>query len=124
MFNAIKAKLVLNAIKDFKMKSVVGGEGNFVVKGLTMDVKGFHFTLGEVVLKYSFPMGTTSVVEGKVQFDRELDAVVSLMVKGVSIKENGCVFELEEVELNSTSSIKEFMLDLPLKEMVEAIAIS
>lgn len=116
--------MVLKAFNEFKLKSVSGGEGMFAMKGFKINHKGLVIQVGEIHLTYSFPVGELAVEQGVIKFDREVDSVVSFTVKDLNIKENGGEFSLEMLELNSTSAIKEFMLDLPFKEMVEAIAIS
>ena len=124
MLNALKVKLLLNAVKDFKLKAVIGGEGRFQLKGFKLKHKGMVIQVGEISFKYSFPVGDLNIEQGVIKFDREVDAIVNFMVKDLTVNENGGEFALELIELNSASSVKEFLLDLPFKEMVEAIAIS
>lgn len=119
MFKSIKSALILNAIKNFRLSIQAGGKGHFKIGGCKFSKAGHKVAVEGMELVWDIPMGYSAFVDGKFEGSHE-DYVIKFSVSGLEIKGvDGEEFQLDEIELDSALSIKEFLLALPIQELLQ-----
>ena len=119
MIKSIKSALILNAVKNFRLSIQAGGKGHFKIGACKFSKAGHKVSIDGMELAWDVPVGYSAFVEGKFEGSQE-DYVLKFSVSGLDIKGvDGEEFQLDFVELDSILSIKEFILAMPIQEMLQ-----
>lgn len=132
MFNKIKAAALINAIRKVKVASMAGGKGKFAIKGIksvsvdheifksaekSIIANGSKMSLGSIEIVWDFPMSRREFGDGKIIRMDDEEAHFSLKIEGFKVENDHSDFEIEEIEIEGFSQIKDFMLELPLDDL-------
>lgn len=119
MIKSIKSALILNAIKNFRLSIQAGGKGHFKIGACKFSKAGHKVSIDGMELSWDVPVGYSAFVDGKFEGSQE-DYVLKFSVSGLDIKGvDGEEFQLDFIELDSILSIKEFILAMPIQELLQ-----